>query len=480
MSADLARIFLAALELHRAGNLAAAENGYRAVLGRDPDHVGALAELGRLAFQRGRADVAVALLGRAVDLAPAEPDFRNNLAIAQSQVGQVGAAQANNLLNLVYNPALAMALINLGNVMRDRGRLAGAIRLGRRALVVEPGNWAAWNNLGSALHQATDDTGAIAAYRAALALHDLPAVRHNLSHALLAQGQMEEGWREYEWRAHAPEHAPTWPRFAQPRWQGEAAPGRTLLIHAEQGLGDMLQFCRYVPLVARRGLKIVLQVQAPLVRLMQRLGDDITVVARGASLPPFDLHCPMLSLPLIFGTTLQSVPADVPYLDPYPNDVEARARQMAGDKRPKVGLSWAGNPQLPADVRRSLPADRLATLLARTDMSFYSLQYGAAAPDGMVELPGDIRDFADTAAVVANLDLVIAVDSAIAHLAGALGKPVWLLNRFDSEWRWLRGREDSPWYPTLRQFRQAAPGDWDGVMARVDAALDEFSRAGHG
>lgn len=471
MSADLARIFLSAVGQHRAGRLAEAEAGYRAVLGCDPDHVDALGEMGRLAFQRGRADVAVALLERAVGLRPADPDLRNNLAMAQGHVGLLVEAQANNRRNLIYNPASVMALNNLGNALKDQGRVEAAIRAYCSALAVEPDNWAAHSNLGTALHLARRDVEAVAAYRAALVFNEQPEIRHNLSHALLALGQFEEGWREYEWRAQAPEHAPTWPRFMQPRWQGEAAAGRTLLVHAEQGLGDMVQFCRYVPLVAARGLKVVLQVQEPLVRLMRRLGGAATVVARGGALPPFELHCPMLSLPLIFGTTLRSIPAAVPYLDPDPGDVAAWAGRLAGEARFKVGISWAGNPHLAADARRSIAVERLAPLLGRAGIAFYSLQYGVAPPPGVIDLLADVGDFADTAALVANLDLVIAVDSAIAHLAGAQGKPVWLLNRFDSEWRWLRDRDDSPWYPTLRQFRQTAPGDWDTVIARVCAVL---------
>lgn len=475
MSADLVRIFRSAREQHRAGNLAEAEAGYRKVLGQDPDHVGALAELGLLAYQSGRADVSIMLLGKAVDLVPTDAELRNNLATAQFQAGRLAEAMTSTRCALACSPALSMGFNNLGSISKADGRLDAAILAYRRALAVEPENWMARSNLGAALHEATDDPAAVDAYRLALARRDVPEIRHNLSHALLAQGLMEEGWREYEWRAYAPEHAPTWPRFAQPRWQGQEAPGRTLLIHAEQGLGDMLQFCRYVPLVARRGLKIVLQVQAPLVRLMQRLGDNIAVVAQGDVLPPFDLHCAMLSLPLIFGTTLGSIPAMVPYLTPHPDDAAAWSRRLAGEIRPKVGLSWAGNPRLSADSRRSLPVERLFPLLKRSDFAFYSLQHNAETPAGMIAMPADVGDLADTAALVANLDLVIAVDSAIAHLAGALAKPVWLLNRFDSEWRWLRQRDDSPWYPTLRQFRQTIPGDWEEVVARVGMALGEIA-----
>jgi len=469
MRAELDRIFLDAMRQHQAGRLAEAEAGYRQVLGRDPDHFPSLCEFGRLAFHLGRYDVARALFGRAAALAPADRLLRNNLANAEEHCGAFDAALANQRRNLVEDPAFPEAWNSLGNVLKATGRLDRAIAAYRRSAAAAPDYVAAVGNLGSALHQATEDAAAIAVTRRALALLDDPELHHNLSHALLAAGQLAEGWREYEWRSRTAQHAPAWPQLPGRRWMGEGGQGGTLLVHAEQGLGDMLQFCRYVPLAAARGWRVVVEADRLLIPLIGRLDGAADVVARGDVLPAFDAYCPVMSLPGIFGTTLQTIPAAVPYLTADPDKAAAWRPRVAG--RFRVGLAWAGNPALAADVRRSLAPDLLAPLLDLPGVTFFSLQKDRVAPAGVVDLMADAADFGDTAALVTNLDLVIAVDSAVAHLAGALGRPVWLLNRFDAEWRWLRDRDDSPWYPTLRQFRQTTPGDWPGVIGRVRAEL---------
>ena len=264
---------------------------------------------------------------------------------------------------------------------------------------------------------------------------------------------------------------------------------RTLLLHAEQGLGDTLQFCRYVPLIAA-GAKTVLEVQAPLVRLLSRLPGVASIVAQGACLPPFDAHCPLLSLPGALGTTLDTIPAATAYLAADPALAAEWSERLAGLAGLRVGIVWAGSarddPELAAvDARRSISLEALAPLAGAPGVSFISLQKGEPAaqasrpPLGMAlaDFTADLDDFEDTAALVANLDLVISVDTAVVHLAGALGKPVWLLNRFDTCWRWLLNRDDSPWYPTLRQFRQSSPGDWTSVIAAVRKALETAGSA---
>lgn len=278
-----------------------------------------------------------------------------------------------------------------------------------------------------------------------------------------------------------------------PQWRGEAAAGRTLLIHAEQGLGDTLQFCRYAPLAAERGLRIVLEVQKPLVRLLRSLPGIDRVVAQGEALPAFDLHCPMLSLPLALGTTLETIPGRTPYLHADGSGTADWRRRLDATTRPglRIGVLWAGNahsltPRLALlDRRRSIAPARLAPVFDVPGVQFFGLQKdGPAAPDGfpLTDVMREMQDFADTAALVGTLDLVIAVDSAVAHLAGALGRPVWLLDRFDPCWRWPLGRTDSPWYPGLRIFRQAVPGDWDPVVAQVADELRSMAagRAGAG
>ncbi len=475
MRAELDRIFRLAAAHQQEGRWADAESGYRDILGRDPDYVPALGELGRLAFHRGFPDIAATLLARAAALAPGIAHLRDSLAHVLQSQGLFAQAIATLRKNLALHPDYVDSYNNLGNVLKATDSADKAVSIFRRALALDPRNWAVWSNLGTALHQMQCDDAAAAAYRTALSLSDNPDVHHNLSHALLASGRLAEAWPEYEWRSQAVDHRATWPRFTTRRWRGEPAPGRTLLVHAEQGMGDMLQFCRYVPLLADRGMRIVLQVHRPLVRLMRSLAGVADVVARGDELPPFDMHCPMLSLPQIFGTTLETIPAHVPYLSATAEDVAAWQQRLGPHVRPRVGISWAGNPQLGADRRRSIAVENLDPILQGLDIDFHSLQYDAATPAGMIASMASVADFADTAALISSLDLVVAVDSAVAHLAGSIGGPIWLLNRFDAEWRWLRQRNDSPWYPTMRQFRQKVPADWRSVILEVRAELESWA-----
>jgi hypothetical protein len=316
---------------------------------------------------------------------------------------------------------------------------------------------------------------AIGCFRTAVGLRpDFANAHHNLAVALLARGEMAEGWREYEWRWQTAGMVASRRDFAQPQWHGEAAEGRTLLIHAEQGLGDTLQFCRYGALAAARGLRVVMEVQRPLVRLLRGVAGVDWVVARGEDLPAFDFCCAMQSMPLAVGTTVATIPSAPSYLcaDLVEAAIWGERLAAAGRLGPRVGLAWAGDPAMVRDGRRSLAAERLAPLLALQGLQFFSLQKGGSPADvGLTDFMDEMEDFADTAALVANLDLVISVDTAVAHLAAALGKPVWLLDRFDPDWRWLLGRRDSPWYPSMRLYRQPKPGDWGSVLAEVAADL---------
>ena len=263
--------------------------------------------------------------------------------------------------------------------------------------------------------------------------------------------------------------------FAQPQWRGEPAEGRTLLIHAEQGFGDTLQFCRLAPLAAARGLRVSWKCRGQCCACCKTCRASISASPRGEALPDFDLHCPMLSLPLALGTTLETIPAGVPYLHADAAKVADWQARLAGGGRPEVRASASPGQAIRDRLRpaaSALAPDRLAPLFGLPGAHFFSLQKdGPAAPEHfpLTDFMDEMGDFADTAALIANLDLVVTVDNAIAHLAGALGKPVWLLDRFDPDWRWLAGRQDSPWYPTLRIFRQPRPGDWDAVIAGVRA-----------
>ncbi len=507
-SIDLQRLFARATEHHRAGRLKEAEAEYRRVLAAEPGHADSLHFLGLIAAQLGHSDIAIELIGNAIRIQPFMPDYHNNLGLALSAADRLEEAAQRFRDAIRLQPDLAEARNNLGNALKDLGRHDEAERAYRASLRLKPDFAAAHNNLGVVLAAAERLEEAEACYRRALALdpnypeafnnlanavrglgrHDEaeaccrralaldPAyaeAHYNLSWVLLLTGQYEEGWREFEWRWRLKsKHAPR--RFDRPLWTGEALDGRTLLLHAEQGAGDSFMFCRYVPMAAALG-PVVLEAPKPMVRLFEQLRGPVAVVTAGEVPPPFDLHCPLLSLPLAFGTTLASIPAETPYLEPDPASAEAWRQRLSALSGRRVGLVWAGNPDQPDDRRRSIATEALAPLGMVAGISFVSLQKGARSlPPGLdiVDWTAELGDYADTAALIAGLDLVIAVDTGVAHLAAALGKPVWLMNRFDPYFAWLTERTDSPWYPDLRQFRQRRPGDWAGVIADLSIALE--------
>jgi hypothetical protein len=376
-------------------------------------------------------------------------------------------------------------------VLNELGRPAEAEGVLRAALEAQPGSPGVLNNLGIALFAQGRLSKAEASYREALGRRpDFADAHNNLGIVLLAAGRFEEGWEEHEWRWKARHMAGGARGFSAPLWSGEVlGEGGVLLLHAEQGLGDTLQFCRYAPLAAARA-RVVLEVQAPLARLLSSLPGVSQVIARGEALPAFDAQAPLLSLPRAFGTTIETVPARVPYLAADPDQAAAWGRRLAALPGLKVGLCWAGEPragfpELAAiDARRSISLAALAPLAKVAGVSFVSLQKGAPAaqaadpppPMALFDYTAELADFADTAALVENLDLVISVDTSVAHLAGAMARPVWLLNRFDTCWRWLLDRQDSPWYPTLRLFRQTTPGDWTSVIADLRQALHTLAQ----
>jgi hypothetical protein len=337
----------------------------------------------------------------------------------------------------------------------------------------------ALTNLGTAFQAKNDLPAALANYRQAIALRPaLPQAHFNEAVCLLLAGEMREGWQKYEYRWQC-EQRKFKRSFTPPLWLGaDSLTGKTLLVYPEQGLGDTLQFVRYVPLLAARGATVLLEVQPRLHTLMNSLPGAKAVYARGEVLPDFDVHCPLLSLPLAFSTTLNDIPASVPYLQ-APADKVAHWRERLGSSHaPRIGVVWSGGPYHKTDHLRSIPLEQFKAVLD-PNIRFFSLQKEVKEPDAVIlaatpeitPLGEQIADFADTAAIIANLDLVISVDTAVAHLAGALGKPTWILLPFAPDWRWLLGRDDSPWYPSARLFRQTTPGDWDSVLQRVRLEL---------
>ncbi|MGH7120085.1 MAG: tetratricopeptide repeat protein [Acetobacteraceae bacterium] len=455
--------------LEARGQWDAAESHFRAAIGGEPRLAEAHANLGALLCRRGRPEAAEASLRQALALAPDFPEALNTLATVLAARRDQPAAEALLRRALAIDPAYAEAHNNLGVALTGRGSFDAALAALRSALRLRPGYAEAETNLGNALVALGRTQEALAAYRRALKIAPDEAETHyNLGVALLLAGRLAEGFARYEKRFERRGAAQR--SLPPPLWAGEAIGERVLFVHAEQGFGDAIQFCRFVPLVQAQ--RVILEVPPPLVRLFGTLARAPHVIARGAPVPHADLRCPLMSLPHRLRTTLETIPATTPYLFAPPvaaGEWRERLRRYPGFK---VGLAWAGNPEYPADARRSIPRPLIAPLLEVPGACFVSLQPGPSPADmPILSFPGALGDFADTAALITALDLVISVDTAVVHLAGALGKRVWLLNRFDTCWRWLLGRTDSPWYPSLRQFRQQRPEDWSGVVAAARQAL---------
>jgi len=432
----------------------------------------------------GRLDEAVAAYDRAIVLGGGATT-QSNLGVALAELGRIEPARDAHAKALALQPDSAAVQSNLGAfhvLVRDLEQAEAALR---QAIRLDPAAVDAHVKLGAVLFESGRPAEAAACLRHAVTLAPRHAEAHSfLGMALLAQGDLANGFAEYEWRrAHL-----GFPRLdpAIPEWRGGMLTGRTILLYGEQGLGDVLQFARYAAVAAAVGGRVVLQVPRPLVRLLGSVPGVAQVVEDGQPLPRFDYHLPLLSMPLVVGTRLDTIPLNIPYLRPDPVETEYWANRLRGLGGVKVGLVWSGNPRPHdrdanlVDRRRSLPLAALAPLAGIPGLSLISLQKGDAAaeartpPAGMelLDLTDEIEDFAQTAALVANLDLVISVDTSVVHLVGAMGRPVWVLSRFDACWRWLENRPDSPWYPSARIFGQPRPGDWPAVIAAVVAALE--------
>ena len=378
---------------------------------------------------------------------------------------------------LDYEPDLVDALVGLGAMLSDQGQFDEAIACCRRVVELAPHIAEVHYNLAIPLVKRNRLDEALASYRRAIDLKPDNAEFHTrYALTLLLNGQFAEGWSENEWRWKQPGKQQANP--SRPRWNGEPLAGRTIVLPTEQGHGDTLQFVRYAELVKQRGGIVVVESQAPLVRLLASCRGVDRVVARNQPLPAYDVIAPLLSLPGIFGTTLESIPANVPYLAAAPALVAEWQKRLSGAAEFKIGIAWQGNPTHRADKERSIPLSHFAPLAAIPGIRLYSLQVGlgrdqlagSSLRTIVTDLGDELGDFHNTAAAVRNLDLVITCDSAPAHLAGALGVPVWVPLAFSPDWRRLLGRNDTPWYPTMRLFRQTEPGQWTSVFERIGAA----------
>jgi tetratricopeptide (TPR) repeat protein len=457
-------------------------------LGR-PEDPRVWSDLGRRLDEQWRHEEALACYDRALAIRRDIPQVLSNRGRALRNLGRLDEAEANLREALRLKPDLADAHHNLGRVLFDLGRWEEAVTSIRTALRIQPEFHQAWHGLGNIFRNLGRSAEAQESYRTGLHLRpESPELHAGLGMALLLAGQFEEGLKEFEWRRQTIQLR----RFSAAAWNGEAIGDRALLLHATNGFGDTLQFCRYVPQIASAA-RTVLEVQPSLARLLSRLPGPIEIIAGGDPLPAFDLQCPLMSLPYALGTTLETIPAATPYLTAEPAEVAHWRERLAGLAGLRVGLCWAGgrsNNREPIawNRRRSISLDTLGPFGEISGVQFISLQKGppaaeaARSPHGMAlhDFTDDLHDFADTAALIGGLDLVISVDTAVAHLAGALGKPVWLLNCYGACWRWLQNRDDSPWYPSLRQFRQPTPGDWHSVISRVQGALRRLAAGDRG
>jgi Flp pilus assembly protein TadD len=476
--------------------------------GIEPNFVYLLTDKGLVLSQLGRFEEAVRCFDRLLECLPSAPEAR----MRREEILKDALALYDGMLDT--DPANVAVLFKHGNILQHMHRHEDAVRSYRRALETDARNQHVWNNLGNSLLELDRPEEAIAAYDRALEIFpdneialfnrgnilqqlglmdeaiqnyrralscrpDFPKAVMEQGICRLAMGDYEEGWRLFEARWRIPQMKGWEIASPEPLWLGEEdITGKTVLLWAEQGLGDTLQFLRYVPLVARKAGHVILRVPPALRTLSETLECSLSIVTPQDELPPHDFHCTLMSLPLAFGTRLESIPADIPYLHADTEGVGNWRSRLGTKRRPRVGLVWAGRRREPINRTRDMYLEFLRPL-TDLDLEIISLQKEVpdedrAALESMPQinpLGETLKDFADTAALIENLDLVITVDTAVAHLTGALGKPVWIMLRHSGEWRWLLNRCDSPWYPSARIFRQKVRGDWAGVVREVAVAL---------
>ncbi len=448
-------------------------------LALDPNHAAALNNRAADLKELERYDEALASCERALAIAPDFADAHCNRGIVLLKLERPEEALASFDEAIAIDPADARSHSNRGAALQALERFEEAVASCDRAIALRPNYAGAFHNRASALVESGRHDEALAAFDEVFAVDPgHTAARWHEALLRLLLGEYPAGWDGYEWRFKHKEIGLRPRNFSVPQWRGEPLAGRTVLLHAEQGFGDTIQFARYAPMVAAQGARVILEVQPALVGLITSLPGTAMIIARGDPLPAFDVHCPMPSLPLAFATTLETVPAQTPYLAASPDRIAHwRGRLPAG--APRVGLVWSGNPRHKNDRSRSFAFDVLAPLISVPGIDFISLQKEPRPTDAValarcgnvLDLGPELRDFADTAAVISLLDLVVTVDTSIAHVAGALGKPVWILLPTKVDWRWFLDCENSPWYSTARLFRQRASGDWAEVIARVRAEL---------
>ncbi len=464
--------------LHQLGRYEESIEPYQRAIEVEPDRAEAHYNLAGSLGKLGRHEEAVASLREALWMRPEYAEAHNNLGTAYQALGRLPDAEIAYRNAVQLNPGFVDALYNLAFAVQEQDRFDEALRYYNEVLRLKPDHEEARNNRGNICLLGGRFDEAIAGYDALLAARPEHA-EANWNRALLRlqTGDWERGWKEYEWRFRQKEFTPK--QFDRPRWAGEAVAGKAILVHAEQGLGDTIQFVRFLEPLKRLGCRVIFETQPrlkPLLAMGVKGVDEL--IARGEPRPPFDCHIELMSLPYRLGITLSTLPAEMPYLGVDSGLVARWRERMGGAGKRRIGLIWSGNPDYKKNRWRSLALRDLAPL-AEVDggVALYSLQRGAAAAEidsagfAIDNLELESNQPADTAAIMMNLDLIITVDTMTAHLAGALARPVWVLLDMRADWRWMTGRDDTPWYPTMRLFRQRARGDWAAVVARVRTRL---------
>jgi tetratricopeptide (TPR) repeat protein len=462
-----------AFAAHNAGRHAEAEALCQKLISTNPADAQLQFLLGMILHKLGRDAEAIEYLRRAAELKPNDAAIFHGLGVAFHSLKNYPRAVENFLKAIALKPQLADLHYSLGNSYYQLDEIEKATAAFRRAVELNPQDSASWNNLGKSFKELNRLEESIVAFSHALAVKpDYALARYGRAISLLASGNLTEGLREYELR---PRRMPR--EFPQPRWHGEDIAGKTLFLHAEQGFGDAIQAVRFIRQIRERGVRVILECRPEQKSLFAFTNCADSVIAYGEQIPPFDYFTSLISVAGILGTTLETIPNQVPYL------AAPTIENLSPEKR-KIGLVWAGNPHHHDDAARSLSLAELAPILQSPGKTFYNLQVPVPERDraflptffNLINLDVRLKDFSDTAAVIAQMDLVIAVDTAVAHLAGALGKPVWLLVQHSPDWRWFQQfAETTPWYPTMRLFRQTHRGQWKSVIARVAEELRDFS-----
>jgi tetratricopeptide (TPR) repeat protein len=469
------------LALTKLGRLEEAIASYDRAITLRPDFTEAFNNRGMALAECKRCDEALESYDRSIALRPDYAEAFSNRAAALNELGRFEDALASCDRAIALRANLAEAFYNRGNACYGLKRLDGAEASYGEAVALKPDYVEALYNRGTSLVDLKRIEAALADFDRAITLRSNYADAFwNRANARLLVGDYQGGWEDYEWRWGAEQAARS---FQTPQWDGRAdLAGKTILLHAEQGFGDSIMAARYLPRVVEAGARTILEVPAPLQALLAELPGVAQIVTSGQEPPPFDIHCPLMSLPRAFGTTLGTIPKTVPYLS-VPKPYLKKWRQRLQDApRPRIGISWAGRPTFKRDGDRSIGLPRMLPLLSQSGLYVFSLQKYLREGDAdvlrdnphIVQLGGSIEDFADTAAIMSLLDLVISSDTSTVHLAGALGVPVWILLHFVPDWRWLLDRNDSPWYPTARLFRQPRRDDWDSVVNDVGRELRAF------